>query len=91
MSAQDLTGRTFADLRVIKRDHARKAKAAYWTVACRCGSSPFSVRSDSLLQGRTTRCVACAHRGAHIVFVIADTAPSNSVMRSSDAGAACFA
>jgi hypothetical protein len=56
-------GSQFGKLLVITRTpkpDGLKGSAAFWRVACACGSPPFTVRSDSLLQGRTTRCITCA-------------------------------
>lgn len=61
MRAPDLTGRVFADLRVIRRDDARPGRRTYWIAACRCGSAPFGVLAHSLRCGRTTRCATCAN------------------------------
>ncbi len=60
----DIAGRTFTNLRVIRRDQSRKGFGAYWVVACKCGSPPFSVRGYSLRKGITTRCVTCANKRA---------------------------
>lgn len=63
MSAPDLNGSIFADLRVIGRDRERIEGPARWIVACKCGSAPFSVIAGSLRRGITTRCKGCSLAG----------------------------
>lgn len=52
---QDLTGQTFGELTVLKRDDARKGRSAYWLCKCSCGKEK-SVEARKLLSGETKSC-----------------------------------
>ena len=52
---QDLTGQTFGELTVLKRDDTRKGKNAYWLCKCSCGKEK-SVETRKLLSGETKSC-----------------------------------
>jgi hypothetical protein len=58
MSAKDLTGRKFGLLTVIERALS-ESRATHWLWRCACGNTKV-VRSDPLVQGKTT---SCAGRG----------------------------
>lgn len=53
----DLTGKLFGNLRVIKLDYVRKGRKrdAHWVCQCKCGSR-ITVRSSSLINGNTRSC-----------------------------------
>lgn len=54
----DLTGQTFGEWTVVG-DPERRGHRTYWRVRCTCGNTAM-VRSDSLRQQSTARCVSCA-------------------------------
>lgn len=57
---EDLTGKKFGQLTVIKIDHIEEI--AYWLCRCDCGrSNDFIVRSTSLKTGHTTSCKICGY------------------------------
>ena len=51
----DLTGKTFERLEVIKRDTEKNSRYAYWICACSCGAIK-SIRGTSLTDGSTLSC-----------------------------------
>jgi hypothetical protein len=56
----DLTGKTFGSWTVIALDMRPQIgrRRSYWTVECGCGNGG-SVLADSLISGRSTKCVEC--------------------------------
>lgn len=61
MSAQDLTGRRFSRLVVLRReDDIPEANVTYWRVRCDCGVE-FNVARTNLVAGNTRSC-GCLRR-----------------------------
>lgn len=58
----DLTGKKFGKLVVLRRC-GRQGKHALWWTVCECGQEGF-VRSDNLTQGRQTACGCQRRKGA---------------------------
>ncbi len=57
---KDLTGKTFGNLEVIKRELDSAKKQVSWIVKCLCGrTEPFSVMGNHLRNGHTTGCRLC--------------------------------
>jgi len=52
---QDLAGRVFSELTVIRRDQSAKGRGSYWICQCSCGASK-SIRQNSLITGATKSC-----------------------------------
>ncbi len=58
---QDLTGRQFGDLTVIRRVESTKHGAAQWLCKCSCGAD-YIVQGTLLQTGKRTRCSGNAHQ-----------------------------
>lgn len=59
-NSQDLTGRQFGELTVIRRVENAKGGASRWLCQCSCGAE-YTVNGSLLLTGRRTRCPGQAH------------------------------
>jgi hypothetical protein len=57
----DLTGRKFGQLTVVRRNGSDKRYRARWTVQCACGSGEFTVLGSSLTSRNTLSC-GCLHK-----------------------------
>ena len=69
--AENLLGRQFGHLTVVKESDykGRKSGAAHWICRCGCGNY-ILCRADNLKSGHTTQCSDCSHvGGAMSVFV----------------------
>lgn len=62
--AEDLTGKRFGRLYVLRYDHTDRYGSSYWLCECDCGNT-HTVRRDSLLNGRVVSC-GCKNRENHI-------------------------
>ncbi len=71
---EDLAGKVFGNLTVLRRDYDRENTSAYWVVRCSCGHQG-SVLGSHLRRGRTYSCMRCAGLGrrAHIAGEIPAT------------------
>lgn len=58
----DLTNQTFGDWLVLYRNGSTSNKAALWRCKCQICGLEKDIVSHSLVQGRTTKCRACATR-----------------------------
>lgn len=59
MHAEDLTGKTFGHLYVVRPDHKSNKIGQYWLCSCDCGNE-ILLRTRELLSGRTTSCGCCS-------------------------------
>ena len=52
----DITGETFGELTVLKKDKTIHPDEAYWICKCSCGAITHPIRGSSLRNGHTTSC-----------------------------------
>lgn len=60
---EDLTGRTFGQWTVLRREPHPTRSEVYWLCRCACGDE-YQVRGTDLRSGRSTRCQLCQRRAA---------------------------
>lgn len=56
MHSEDLTGKKFGRLTVLKKVGSNERKQVVWLCQCDCGSPPIEVTSASLKSGNTKSC-----------------------------------
>ena len=65
----DLTGQTFGELTVIKREFIPNKKGTYWMCECKCGNNTV-VREDHLKNGTTISCGCIKSKGELLITQI---------------------
>ena len=64
LRTDDLTGKTFGRLTVLKRDYEKVGANAYWICQCECGKTT-TVRGTDLKQGHTQSCGCLQDEARH--------------------------